>query len=136
MTAPFAALHMTLPGTELPIRNVRASVAIGVKRTIFARSELRAVTKGDPKLLQFVVGEVRQDIEVDVILREQPRVSREAKLFQPLGKIVHGVPLCRRRSLPSVPCRWRELSHAWGNFFRNPATIDQLTGQADAEARR
>jgi hypothetical protein len=61
-------------------------------------SELRAVAEGNPKLLRFVVVEVRRDIEVDVILREQPRVPREAKLFEPLDKIVHGVPSCRSRS--------------------------------------
>jgi len=54
------------------------------------RSELGTVAQRNPELLQFVVGEVRQDIEVDVILHEQPRVAGEAEFFEPLREVIHG----------------------------------------------
>jgi hypothetical protein len=61
-----------------------------------------------PKLLQFIVGEVRQDIEVDVILCGQPRVSGEAESFEPMREVIHGDTSVRKLKLttnrtPIVP---------------------------------
>jgi hypothetical protein len=56
-------------------------------------SKPRAVAKGNAKLLQFVVGEVRQGIEVNVIVRKQPRVSLQAYPFQPFRNLLHWRPV-------------------------------------------
>jgi hypothetical protein len=47
------------------------------------------MAQGKPKLPQFVVGEVRQNSKVNIILSKQLCVLSEAELFEPLGQIVH-----------------------------------------------
>jgi hypothetical protein len=53
-----------------------------------------------PKLLQFVVGKVRQNIKVNIILSKRLCVLSEAELFEPSGQIVHS----------DTSHQWRNLS--------------------------
>ena len=60
--------------------------------------ELLAVTEREPELLQVLVGQVRQDLAVNVVLGKDRPVAAEPQPFEPLVDVAHG-----RAPPPSVP---------------------------------
>ena len=71
-------------GTELPIRNVRASTAIGVKRTIFARSFL-ALTLSRLAVFSLGAPQMSHPSEASIRLNDRPRGEKVPP--QPFDKL-------------------------------------------------
>jgi hypothetical protein len=87
-----AEQHRQLAAFRATRRHLDVALRLAVRTTELCdrAQELLAVTEREPELLQVLVGQVRQDLAVDVVLGKDRPVAAEAQPFEPLVDVAHG----------------------------------------------